>query len=553
MSTTYIQVTVDQRLEKPTIHSGRSSVNSNKVQWEELLAAQLSPLASLHHRSYYSRLRFGPEGCSMTYVPLSIHMPERVKELQAIQTEQATQQAWWRSKCSSISLDGSRSRPSSSRSNPLLSHTSSHDNLQEELLDAMQSPLALDPTAPSTIPPHTPVPAHAWKTSDSHPINISMLIPPELLQIISTHLTPKEGFRPTMFDVPPSHRLYHLLDRYREGFNSSNTPQTAANVRAITLATTNQRNSSTRSDIVSVLWKQTFSKRKSKAEFSSKVTYTTDPTITDKRSSFDIKPIRRRLSPSKRDTSAPVKTPKPITIGNLFMSSCPGKKVRLDGPVNGRSAVRRDLAQDLMRMWQAGVRCIVCCLDDEELEYLGAPWPEYCRIADEIGIDLIFPGFVHRLPIPEGLAPLDPSILDNHLTRLINTYTLNGHHTLVHCRGGVGRAGLVACSWMLKLGLCGWVNNEPTLNCEIEGSGLRRDTLLLVERALWIVRKRRSPKAIETYEQVKFLVDYVDFLRQDQDMGSEGSAEVAEFSSKVIDSVLDFEEPAWKVGDVKFE
>lgn len=84
MSTTVVEVTVAERLEKPrTVNSVRSSVNVNtdKVHWEELLAAQvcfnifvgndsnfgcsdlqLSPLASLHHRSFYSRIRFGPEG-----------------------------------------------------------------------------------------------------------------------------------------------------------------------------------------------------------------------------------------------------------------------------------------------------------------------------------------------------------------------------------------------------------------------------------------------------------------------------------------------------------
>ena len=35
----------------------------------------------------------------------------------------------------------------------------------------------------------------------------------------------------------------------------------------------------------------------------------------------------------------------------------------------------------------------------------------------------------------------------------------------------------------------------------------------LVERVISVVRRRRSPKAIETYEQVKFLVDFVEHLR----------------------------------------
>lgn len=175
------------------------------------------------------------------------------------------------------------------------------------------------------------------------------------------------------------------------------------------------------------------------------------------------------------------------------------------------------------------------------------------------------------IPIPEGLAPLSPSLFDAHLTRLIETYTLNGIHVLVHCRGGVGRAGLVACCWMLRLGLCGWLPSEGrpvgkrnvsgaqkvdrnaqeglvtttptapttttmdidsptsasqtpddgTTEVEKEGDwsdglrrqGVRKDALALVERVIAVTRRRRSLKAVETYEQVKFLVAYVEFLR----------------------------------------
>ena len=154
-------------------------------------------------------------------------------------------------------------------------------------------------------------------------------------------------------------------------------------------------------------------------------------------------------------------------------------------------------------MKDLGVRCIVCCLDDEELEFLGASWSEYSCAAEEIGLDIL------RIPIPEGFAPLTPLVLDAHLSKVIRNYTLNGIPILVHCRGGVGRAGLVACCWALKLGLCGWIET---------GTGMpgmvRRDTLQLVERMIGSIRRRRSVKAIETYEQVKFLVDYVEFLRE---------------------------------------
>lgn len=135
-----------------------------------------------------------------------------------------------------------------------------------------------------------------------------MLIPPELLQIISTHITQTEGFRGTMFDVPPLHQLHFLLERARveAKLNPSDDLQTSTNVRAITLAT-NQRSNSTRSDIVSALWKQTFSKRKSKTDVSSKGNHASDPTVSDKdkdkRSGFDIKPIRRRYVSSHYHTT----------------------------------------------------------------------------------------------------------------------------------------------------------------------------------------------------------------------------------------------------------
>ena len=39
-----------------------------------------------------------------------------------------------------------------------------------------------------------------------------------------------------------------------------------------------------------------------------------------------------------------------------------------------------------------------------------------------------------------------------------------------------------------------------------------RATVELVQKVLMVVRRRRSLKAIETYEQVRFLVDYIEYL-----------------------------------------
>jgi len=185
-------------------------------------------------------------------------------------------------------------------------------------------------------------------------------------------------------------------------------------------------------------------------------------------------------------------------IGNLILSSCPGKKVRLTGPIikGGRGAICRDLRSDLVRAIQAAeVRAIICCLDDEELDFLGSPWHEYDRVARELGLT------IYRLPLVEGFAPSTPQELDSLLDLVMTCHTLRGQTVLVHCRGGVGRAGIVACGWLLKLGL-------------IPLKGLNDDLSVfeVVTKVVDVIRHRRSIKAIETPYQVKFVLDFVNFL-----------------------------------------
>ncbi|KAG9127256.1 hypothetical protein FRC07_015114 [Ceratobasidium sp. 392] len=207
-----------------------------------------------------------------------------------------------------------------------------------------------------------------------------------------------------------------------------------------------------------------------------------------------------------------------LILGNLYMSSCPGKKVRLNGPVKGRGAINRDLGVDLARIKSIGVDLIICCLDDDEMEFLGAPWPEYENASNTVGLDVL------RLPMPEGLCPLSVQAMSQCMDQIIRDYTLAGRHVLVHCRGGVGRAGLVACTWMLKLGICGSVKSNDQVvewdeDTQTPAEHLMRDrrvagdTLELLERVVYVIRRQRSVKAIETYEQVRFLLEFIEHLR----------------------------------------
>ena len=189
-------------------------------------------------------------------------------------------------------------------------------------------------------------------------------------------------------------------------------------------------------------------------------------------------------------------------IGNLLLSSCPGKKVRLDGPIQGRIGICRDLKRDLERFRDMGVRAMVCCLDDEELDMLGSPGAMYLEGVEAAGFDLI------RLPIAEGFAPTDMIRFDIMMTSLILNYTLRGSSILVHCRGGVGRAGLLGCAWLLKMGLVG--------ACSPETLDDSSQALQLVLRVIDVVRHRRSPRAVETAEQVHFLLEYVRYMQRQE-------------------------------------
>ncbi|KAL2918538.1 hypothetical protein HK105_201939 [Polyrhizophydium stewartii] len=190
-----------------------------------------------------------------------------------------------------------------------------------------------------------------------------------------------------------------------------------------------------------------------------------------------------------RRSSLPLQAPaqaqavRHIVHGNFCLSSCPGKKVRVTtGPVNGRAAVCRDLAADFDRIASVGIRALVCCLDDNELRFLGSPWPLYVSEAHKRGITVI------RIPIVEGQAPSSPFEVDCVL-RHVDSLIANGAHVLCHCRGGIGRAGLLACCFLIRKGYC-----------------------TSADTAIRYVRKRRSPKAIETAEQEEFIDMYAQWI-----------------------------------------
>ncbi|EPT02684.1 phosphatases II [Fomitopsis schrenkii] len=550
--------------------------------------AQLVRLASQHHASEYSRLKFGPQGCPVAYVPFSLQMPERVRQLQAHQAQYASRQAWWlcdRTQPPSIAVVD---HAIELEDEPRLMHPSSVSHMRDELQAALSSTF-IPPRRYSSIPHGTT--SMPVKTSESHPINISPVVPMELLRIVSAHFSRNDDSSPTMLDLPPSYFLDRLISHPpsilpgRMASPTMNLPSSCPSSTAEQPVCSSVHSLNHSGRLSHLLWNNPTLRRAiqlagshSHGKRSKPTSIVTQSTLFSAQTATIAAPpvrrpnakdlLRRSLSTSSvsreptpsalgdkaslvaskmtdvrqrrsisypgleatLDTSllftsttdrppVPTLTPEPRSLGNMYLSSCPGKKVRLSGPVKGKCGVCRDLRMDLQRIKDFGVACIVCCLDDEELRTLGVPWAEYSSTADELGLDVL------RIPTPEGLTPASISDFDVQLDKLIESYTLDGKPVLVHCRGGVGRAGLVACCWMLRLGLCGWMDDAPLpkstasedlLDWDAQTEAalpIRRDTMQLVERVISVIRRRRSPKAVETYEQVRFLVDFVEFQR----------------------------------------
>ncbi|CAG8432747.1 7074_t:CDS:2 [Diversispora eburnea] len=119
---------------------------------------------------------------------------------------------------------------------------------------------------------------------------------------------------------------------------------------------------------------------------------------------------------------------RPTNYGNLALSSCPGKKVRLNGPVRGRASIDRDLDLDFQRLKSLDISVIICCLTDEELAFLGASWPKYCEFAQRHDLQII------RIPMIEGGCPESIDQMDQVIIQ-IEHHIKQGRNILAHCRG----------------------------------------------------------------------------------------------------------------------
>lgn len=150
------------------------------------------------------------------------------------------------------------------------------------------------------------------------------------------------------------------------------------------------------------------------------------PSLTPLRPNFDISALRPGQG-----------------LGLIGLCGCPG---RAYGDLLANSLVR-DLDSDLRAIRDFGATALVTLMEHGELEWAGAPMAVLGERVAAHGMRSLY------LPIADGCAP-DlhwDAAWDQHAPGLLDS--LRAQHTIVlHCRGGRGRAGLVAARLLIGLG-----------------------------------------------------------------------------------------------------
>ena len=161
-------------------------------------------------------------------------------------------------------------------------------------------------------------------------------------------------------------------------------------------------------------------------------------------------------------------TPWPGRVGLTF---APGKKV--DSLFGWRW--ERDLRQDLARFRDTyAATHLVSLIEDHEMDHLGIP--DLVLEAEAAGL------LMRRLPIRDVTVPLDDQAVRELVSGIVN-WASGGANVVIHCRGGLGRAGTIG-------------------GCVLVASGLTGEV------ALQQLRDVRGPNCPETDEQRRYVMRF---------------------------------------------
>lgn len=127
--------------------------------------------------------------------------------------------------------------------------------------------------------------------------------------------------------------------------------------------------------------------------------------------------------------------------GRIGITLCPGKT----DPAGMSGPVERDLPTDLEAIRDWGATAVVSLVTDEEVDYLGVS-----DLEKEV-LDRHMEWW--HAPIPDGEPP-DPTFERRWAVagEAIRDRLRLGFDVLVHCKGGLGRAGTVAARLLVELG-----------------------------------------------------------------------------------------------------
>ena len=99
----------------------------------------------------------------------------------------------------------------------------------------------------------------------------------------------------------------------------------------------------------------------------------------------------------------------------------------------------RDIATDVANYAKVGIKLIICLLNDYEIRSIGCDVKKYEQACKANGIELF------KYPIIEMAPPEDVALFHGDVVEKAMNVMARGENVLAHCRGGIGRAGLLAC------------------------------------------------------------------------------------------------------------
>jgi ADP-ribosyl-[dinitrogen reductase] hydrolase len=149
-----------------------------------------------------------------------------------------------------------------------------------------------------------------------------------------------------------------------------------------------------------------------------------------------VNPRTSKSHPLRIDFVKPLAAP-----GKIGMTLCPGK--HQDNGQSGRW--RRDLSLDIQAIVDTGATALVTLVESHELDNLRVPGlGQKCQ---EAGLEW------HHLPIVDRCAPDEPfELLWAQIGVKLRSSLRDGDAFVLHCMGGLGRAGTVAARLLVELG-----------------------------------------------------------------------------------------------------